>query len=93
MSLSFLKVIFKGLKQTTCKGCNAWDVCEGKVNRSNSNVYVCLIASRVIWGPWSSKMNKCLCNKEIPFGIDLLKKERNSLKRSVVINAFVCIAI
>jgi hypothetical protein len=93
VSLSFLKVVLKGLKQATSEGCSAWDECEGKVTTSNSNVYACSIASKVRWDPWPSKMNKCLFIIEIPFGIDFLKKERNSLKRSVVINVFVSIAI
>jgi hypothetical protein len=76
-----------------CKGYNAWDVCEGKVTISNLNVYVCSIASRATWDPWPLKMSKCLFIREIPFGIDLLKKEKNSLKRSVVINAFDYITI
>jgi len=37
--VSFLKVVLKGLKQATCKGCSAWDVCEGKVPISNPNAY------------------------------------------------------
>jgi hypothetical protein len=31
MSLSFFKVVLKGLKQAMSKGYNAWDVCEGNV--------------------------------------------------------------
>jgi len=76
-----------------CKGCSAWDVYEGKVPISNLNAYACSISSRVTWDPWPLKMSKCLFIKEIPFGIDLLEKERNSLKRNVVIDAFDCIAI
>ncbi len=30
---------------------------------------------------------------DIPLGIDLLKKDKNSLKRKVVIHAFDCIAL
>jgi hypothetical protein len=90
---SFRKVVLKGLKQARCKGCSAWDACEGKVTTSNLNAYACSIASRVTWDPWPWKMNKCLFIREIPFGIDLLKKEKNSLKRNVVVDVFDCIAI
>jgi hypothetical protein len=47
----------------------------------------------VIWDPCPSKMNKCLFVKDIPLGIDLLKKDKNSLKRDVIIHAFDYIAI
>ncbi len=75
------------------KGYNAWDVCEGNVTVSNPNACACSIASRVTWDPWPSKMNICLFVGEIPPNIDLLKKERKSLKINVVIHAFDCIAI
>jgi hypothetical protein len=55
MSLSFLKIVLKGLKQVTSKGCNAWDVCEGKIIVFNPNVYACSIASKVRWDPWPSR--------------------------------------
>ncbi len=93
MSFSFLKIVLKGLKQVTSKGCNAWDVCEGKIIVFNPNVYACSIASRVTWDPWPSKMYKCLFVRKIPLGIDLLKKKRNALKRDAIIHAFDCIAI
>ncbi len=69
-----MKAVLKGLKQVMSKGCNAWDVCEGKVNIFNLNAYACSIASRVTWDPWPLKINKCLFNRKIPLGIDLLKK-------------------
>jgi hypothetical protein len=75
------------------KGYNAWDVCEGKVTISSPNACACIIASRMTWDPWPLKMNRCLFVREIPIGIDLLKKKRNSLKRNVVIHAFDYIAI
>jgi hypothetical protein len=47
----------------------------------------------VTWDLCPSKVNKCLFVRDIPLGIDLLKKDRNSLKRKVVIHAFDYIAI
>ncbi len=49
MSLSFLKTILEDLKHATSKGYNAWDVCEGKVTKSNLNVYASSIASKTAW--------------------------------------------
>jgi hypothetical protein len=49
MSLSFLKAILKGLKHATSKGCNAWEVSEGKVTIPSPNAYVCSITSRMTW--------------------------------------------
>jgi len=49
MSLSFLKTILEDLKHVTSKGYNAWDVCEGKVTKSNLNVYASSIASKTAW--------------------------------------------
>jgi hypothetical protein len=60
---------------------------------SSPNSCACLIASRVTWDPCPSKMNICLLVKDIPFGIDFLKKDKNSLKRKVIIHVFYCIAI
>ncbi len=84
---------FERFETNYIEGYSAWDVCEGKVTISSSNACVCLIASRVTWDPWPSKMSGCLVVRDIPFGIDLLKKKRNSLKRNVGIHAFDCIAI
>jgi hypothetical protein len=85
---TIFKAFLKGLKQTTFKGCSAWDVCEGNVTISNPNACAYSIASRVTWDPWTSKMSKCLFVKEIPLGIDLLKKENKSLKINAIIHAF-----
>jgi len=71
MSLSFLKVVLKGLKQAMSKGCSAWDVCEGNVTISSPNACVYSIASRVTRDPWPLKMSKCLFVKELPLLIDL----------------------
>jgi hypothetical protein len=71
MSLSFLKVVLKGLKQATSKGCSAWDVCESNVTISSPNACVYSIASRVTRDPWPLKMSKCLFVKELPLLIDL----------------------
>ncbi len=68
-------------------------VCESNVTISSSNACACSFASRVTWDPWPSKMRRCLLVREIPLGFDLLKKERNYLKRNAFIHAFDCIAI
>jgi hypothetical protein len=48
---------------------------------------------KVTWDPWPSKMSKCLFVRMTPLGFDLLKKERNYLKRNSFIHAYDCIAI
>ncbi len=40
-----------------------------------------------------SRINWCQFLKDTPLGIDLLKKDRNSLNKKVVIHVFFCIAI
>jgi hypothetical protein len=93
VSLSFLKAVLKGLKQVTSKGYDAWDLCEGNVTISNPNACACSIVSRVTWDPWPSKMKRCLFVRKIPLGIDLLNKEKKSLKINIVLHVFVYIAI
>jgi hypothetical protein len=84
LCLTFLKAISKSLKHVKSKGCNAWDVCEGKVTISSPNVYACSIASRVTCNPWPSKMSRCLFIREIPPSIVLLKKEKNYLNKHAI---------
>ncbi len=91
--LYFLRGVLKGLLQATSKGCNEWDVCENNATRSNPNVCACSIASKVTWDPWPWKMSKCIFVKKIPPSFDLLKKERNYLKRTTLTHGFDCIAI
>jgi hypothetical protein len=60
---------------------------------SSPNYLACLIASKVTWDPRPSKMSRCLFVRDISLGIDLLKNDKNSLNRKVVIHAFDCITI
>ncbi len=60
---------------------------------SNPNSFTYSIAFRVTWLPCPFKINKCRLLKDIPFGIELLKKAIDSLNKKVVIHAFFCIAI
>jgi hypothetical protein len=69
------------------------NVCESNVTISNLNACACSIASKVTWDPWPLKMKRCLFVKDIPLGFDLLKKERNYLKRNAFIHAFDCTSI
>jgi hypothetical protein len=92
-SLTFLNVLLTGLKQNTSNGCRACDVWDGKVIIFNSNFGACYIAFRVTWLPCPSKTNKCQLVRNIPFGIDFLKKANNSLNKNEVIQTLFCIAV
>jgi len=67
---------------------NACDVCDGNVIMFNSNSIAYSIASRVTWSPCPFKINKCQLLKGTPRKIDLLKKDKNSLNRKVIIHFF-----
>jgi hypothetical protein len=92
-SLTFLYAILNFLKQDTFNGCNACDVCDGSVIMFNPKKFAYLIAYRVTWLPCPFKINKCWLLKDIPLGIDLLKKDKNSLYKKVVIHALFYISI
>jgi hypothetical protein len=79
-SLTFLNVVVKGLKQNTSNRYITCDVCDGNVIMSSPNSFAYSIASRVTWLPCPSRINKCWLPRDIPLGIDLLKKDRNSVK-------------
>ncbi len=81
--LSFLNVVSNGLKQVKSKGCNACEVWEGKMIVFKPKDFAYNIDSKVIWDPCSFKINKWRLVVEIPFGIDQLKKEKNSLKKNM----------
>ncbi len=92
-SLTFLNAILNSLKQNTTNGPNACDVCDGNVIMPNPNSFTYSIASRVTWMLCPFKINKCQLLKDIPLGIDLLKKAIDSLNMKVVIHDFFCITI
>ncbi len=80
VSLSFLKIVLKGLKQATSKGWSAWDVFEGKIIMLSPKSLVCSIASRVTWDPCPSKINRCLLVRDTSPSINLLKKDKTHWK-------------
>ncbi len=92
-SLTFLNVVLKGLKQYTCNGCNSYGVFDGNVIMSNLNSFAYSIASRVTWLSCPSITNKCWLLRDIPPRFDLLKKDKSSLNKKVVIHVFFCITI
>jgi len=47
----------------------------------------------VKWWPCPSKINKCQLMRDIPLGIHLLKKNKNSLNKKLIIHALFCIII
>ncbi len=47
LSLYFSKVVLKGLKQLTYRGCKTWEVCENSVIISSPNYGTCSIDSLV----------------------------------------------
>ncbi len=63
----------------------------------NPNACACSIAFSVTWNPCPSKMNECLLVREMPHGIDLLKKDDNSLNMKLIMgscivdNPFFCV--
>jgi hypothetical protein len=63
-------------------------VCDGNVIMSNPNSFACSIASRVTWLSCPSIINKCQLLKDIPPRTNLLKKDKNSLNRKVIIHVF-----
>jgi hypothetical protein len=58
---------------------------------SSPNCCAYSIACSVTWDPCPSKTNKCLLVREIPLGINLLKKDNHYLNKKLVIHAFDCI--
>jgi hypothetical protein len=56
--LFHLKVVLKGLKQLTFKGCRVWEVHEGSVITFNSKFCACFIISSVTYEPYLFKINK-----------------------------------
>jgi hypothetical protein len=91
--LSFLNVVLNGLKKVKPKGYRACEVWEGKVIISKPKDFAYYIDSKVIWDPCSSKINKWWLVVKIPFGIDQLKKEKNSLKKKTCHSFFFGIAM
>jgi len=77
LTLYFLKVILKGLKQFTSKGYKAWEVCEGKVIIYKPNCCSYSIAFKLTCEPCPSKVNRCTQLFGEPPRIDLLKNDRN----------------
>jgi hypothetical protein len=92
-SLTFLNVILKGLEQDTSNGCNACDVCDGNVIMLNPNSFAYSIVFKVTWLLSSSRINKCKLLKDIPPRTYLLKKDRNSLNKKVIVHFYFFIAI
>jgi hypothetical protein len=86
--LTFFNVFLKGLKQNTFNGCNARDVCDGSVIMFNPNFFAYSIACRVTLLPCPFKINKCWLLKDIPPRVDLLKINKNSLNKKVIIHVF-----
>jgi hypothetical protein len=80
LSLSFLKVILKGLKQFTSKGYKAWEVCKGKVIISRPIFCACSIAFRLTCEPCPSRINRWRLLGERPLVTHLLKNDRISFE-------------
>ncbi len=77
-SPTFLNVVLNGWKQDTFNGCNACDVYDGSVIMFNFNSFAYSIASKIMWLPCPSRINKCSLVRNTPPRIDFLKKNKNS---------------
>jgi len=53
----------------------------------NPNACPYSIASSVTWNPCPFKMNECPLVREMPLGIDLLKKDNNSLNKKLIMGS------
>ncbi len=87
LSLSFLNVVLKGLKQDICKSCNAREIQLWSVTKSNLNAHVCSIAFKVTWDPWLFRI-KDLDLFPPSLVTILLKRLLNSLNKKIVIQFF-----
>ncbi len=83
LSFSFLKVVLKGSKQFTFKGCKAWEVCDNKVIISKPNCCACSITSRLTCEPCPFRVNKWRLLGEKPPRTDLLKSDKNYLNKKL----------
>jgi hypothetical protein len=78
---------------SSARGCKAWEMWKSKLTICSPNYYACSMASNVTCEPLSSRTNRCQFDGELPFRIYLLKNERNSLNKKVIIQAFACISM
>jgi len=57
---------------------------------SNPSVCACYIAFRVTCDPCPSRINICILDRKMPSRIKLMKNDKNSLKRKIILHCHAC---